>query len=291
MELEKFQLEEQSVTMSELKYPNEALEPSKEALGYGISVAPSSKSRGSLEINALREVVEKMRSDDDGPNASEESIQKIFSTLRSRCLEVDGVSCGLKITNCSTCNLSSPLYHVPQRCGAKQRLPLWIDSGKKDVICFSGTGDYCIFLVSFDIGTTLLRLTIFCRIDSYETCKLGMGFSSVNLPLDAALYSGLMGSSCLSQNWVMSEQSDTPVEIFSTQDGVTCVMIVANGLNTAIKLRRCRSCERSTCAEVPPSGVDMIYATAKLSIEAAIADSTLLRMEIKPSRHETFASN
>ncbi|CAG7829258.1 unnamed protein product [Allacma fusca] len=144
--LEKIQLEEQSVAMSESERGNEALESSRKSLGFGISADPSSKSNGSLEMKALREVVEQMRSD------------QIFTTLRSYC--PDGQLCGLKLTNCSTFNLIN---------------------------------------------------------------------------------------------------------------GVTCVIVVANGLNTSIKLRGCRSCERSNLVEVPPLGVEMLFATATLSIEAAIA--------------------
>ncbi|CAG7719628.1 unnamed protein product [Allacma fusca] len=49
-------------------------------------------------------------------------------------------------------------------------------------------------------------------------------------------------------------------------------MELANGLDVSIKLRGCRSCERSRMsAEVPPLGLEMFFATGKVSIEAAFA--------------------
>ncbi|CAG7728793.1 unnamed protein product [Allacma fusca] len=48
-------------------------------------------------------------------------------------------------------------------------------------------------------------------------------------------------------------------------------MVVANGFCESIKLRGYRSCEWSGLTEVPPLGVEMFFATAKLSIEAAVA--------------------
>ncbi|CAG7719754.1 unnamed protein product [Allacma fusca] len=94
--------------MSESEYAIETLEPLRESLEFGISTASSAESGGSLEMKTLQEVVEQMRSDNVGPNASEEPIQKIFSTLRSRCPDVP--SCGVILTNCSTLNLSNLFF-------------------------------------------------------------------------------------------------------------------------------------------------------------------------------------
>ncbi|CAG7719627.1 unnamed protein product [Allacma fusca] len=49
--------------MSESQYPNEALEPLRESLGFGISAVPCSESGSSLETKTLREFLEQMQSD------------------------------------------------------------------------------------------------------------------------------------------------------------------------------------------------------------------------------------
>ncbi|CAG7726925.1 unnamed protein product [Allacma fusca] len=85
--------------MSESERGNEALESSRKSLGFGISADPSSKSNGSLEMKALREVVEQMRSD---VSKSDKKIRSIPSNID--CWN----SCGTLLESLDKCRRLSP---------------------------------------------------------------------------------------------------------------------------------------------------------------------------------------
>ncbi|CAG7717701.1 unnamed protein product [Allacma fusca] len=183
------------------------------------------------------------------------------------------------MANYSMSTLFNPLYYVGQNNGRKIRLPLLINSGSGEAICFQGNGGFCRFLCSFSIGTTLLRLTMFCWINSNGHGQLAIGFSPRDLPLDdsiISLDSVLTQNSNLPHDWVVSSLNKSPVEMVSClvgfSDVITCAMEVVNGLNVSLKLLGCRSFECARMlAEVPPLGSEMFIAAGKTGIEAAFA--------------------
>ncbi|CAG7664121.1 unnamed protein product, partial [Allacma fusca] len=179
-------------------------------------------------------------------------------------------SCRITLTNYSTSTLMNPTYYVPTESERKIRLPSLIDGDKSEAICFEGSGEFCRFLCSFEIGTTLLP----------------------NFSVNKSLYS-VLGQNDLPADWVMSTSRETPIEVFSNQGNYFARVIeVANYLIVPIKLRGCRSCESSrTLAEVPPLGMEIFFATGKWSIEAAIVyeiESTDLALvvAVKAGRNE-----
>ncbi|CAG7717131.1 unnamed protein product, partial [Allacma fusca] len=191
-------------------------------------------------------------------------------------------TCAITLANHSKSTLFNPLYYVDPDWGQKLRLPPMIDGGKIEAICFKGNRPLkgsCRFLCTFEIGTTALRLTVVCW-NCNEHCRLGIGFSPTNLPVDVSLYSALSKDSNSPDYWVFpyNEWSTSPVEIFASQgsffvrDGVKCLLEVLNGLNVSLKLRGCRSCECTRIlAEVPPLGSEVFIAAGKKGVEAAFA--------------------
>ncbi|CAG7827696.1 unnamed protein product [Allacma fusca] len=178
--------------------------------------------------------------------------------------------------NYSMSTLFSPVYYVDPYYGRKLRLPPLINSGRAEAVCFEGSRGSCVFLCSYAIGTTLLRLTIIFRINSDGNCLLGIGFSPRDLPVDESLYSVLTRKSNLPDDWVLSSPSKSPVQMVSSlvgsSDVISCVMEVVNGLNVSLKLRGCRSFECARMlAQVPPLGSEMFIAARKIGIEAAFA--------------------
>ncbi|CAG7731489.1 unnamed protein product, partial [Allacma fusca] len=150
---------------------------------------------------------------------SDETIDKIFSDLRSRTT----LTSSIKWTNHLISPLTGPVYYVKPGYGNKLRLPLWINGGKYEAICFEGSllgrsyisGNSFInpysssFLCSYEIGATSLRITLFCNVSSNHnhSIQLGIGFSPAAVAFDDSLHSTLAQNTVLPDDWVMSKST------------------------------------------------------------------------------------
>ncbi|CAG7827200.1 unnamed protein product, partial [Allacma fusca] len=121
----------------------------------------------------VKENFNELRVDQGTTAVSEESVEKIIATFRSKTT----ASGAIKLSNYLKINLIGPLRYATTGCASKQRLPLWIRAGNSEAICFDGWNNHHVFICSYEITTARLRITIFYETYQDKYRQLGLGFS------------------------------------------------------------------------------------------------------------------